>query len=407
MSKKRFSTDRQVATLSLLPGQKQTEYYHSQESGLILRVGSRKKTWVVKYVLEGKRKKYTLRLGYPDMSLADAVKKCRSIKSDADEGIDHLGKRQKRKTAATVSEVMGHYFKETVMAVKSHADSERISKKDIIPVLGSMKAVDLTRQNVKDLHRGIVNRGAAVSANRTIELLRRAYNCAYEEELIPHNPYPNLKKIKAKESTRERILKDFEIKKLWEAMDNETPNMRDIMRLLLLLGQRSMETMSMAIENIDIDRKEWTVPASRTKNGKPNVLPLPALAWEIIKVRLENEKWIFPSAYNTTRRGAKKDGHTKTTKEARRRLRKATGIEGWTGHDLRRTCRTIMSREGVLPHIAEQVLGHVQSGIEGIYDRHAYLNEKADALLKVDRAVCKIIGINQKLANIIKLRRAN
>ena len=86
------------------------------------------------------------------------------------------------------------------------------------------------------------------------------------------------------------------------------------------------------------------------------------------------------------------------------RLREATGIEGWTGHDLRRTCRTIMSREKVEPHIAERVLGHVQGGVEGIYDRHSYITEKANALRKVDRAVCKMVGVNREETKIIRLK---
>ena len=39
-----------------------------------------------------------------------------------------------------------------------------------------------------------------------------------------------------------------------------------------------------------------------------------------------------------------------------------------------------MARAGVRPDIAERVLGHVIAGVEGIYDRHAYRDEKAHAL---------------------------
>lgn len=55
-----------------------------------------------------------------------------------------------------------------------------------------------------------------------------------------------------------------------------------------------------------------------------------------------------------------------------------------------------MAREGIPPHIAEQVLGHVQTGIEGIYDQHSYLNEKRRALEKVDFAVGKILGCGEQ-----------
>ena len=52
----------------------------------------------------------------------------------------------------------------------------------------------------------------------------------------------------------------------------------------------------------------------------------------------------------------------------------------WTLHDLRRTARSLMSRAGVRPDIAERVLGHAIKGVEGVYDRHSYREEKAHAL---------------------------
>ena len=39
-----------------------------------------------------------------------------------------------------------------------------------------------------------------------------------------------------------------------------------------------------------------------------------------------------------------------------------------------------MSRAGVRPDIAERVLGHAIPGVEGVYDRHKYSDEKAHAL---------------------------
>src|SRR5262249_25284946 len=56
------------------------------------------------------------------------------------------------------------------------------------------------------------------------------------------------------------------------------------------------------------------------------------------------------------------------------------GVAPYTVHDLRRTSRSLMARAGVLPHIAERVLGHAVNGVEGIYDRHGYQAEMANAL---------------------------
>jgi integrase len=247
--------------------------------------------------------------------------------------------------------------------------------------------------------------------------MQRAFVFALERELIAVNTFPAIKKIKVTEFERERVLTDQEIKLLWPAMDQLKPNMRDIHRLLLLLGQRTNDVCAMAADEIDFENKTWTVPGRsadrpRAKNRKNNILPLAPLAWEIIEPRYlaakkNNSKWLFPSAYNTTRTGYEDTGHSKSTKKARLQLIKITGIEDWTGHDLRRTLRTLLSGLNVPPHIAERVVGHVQGGVEGIYDRYAYINEKGDALLKLDRLIRKIVGMEVKTAKVVQLRRAN
>jgi hypothetical protein len=47
-----------------------------------------------------------------------------------------------------------------------------------------------------------------------------------------------------------------------------------------------------------------------------------------------------------------------------------------------------MNRAGVRPDIVERVLGHAIGGVAGIYNRHAYDNEKTDAL----KALASMIG---------------
>ena len=64
----------------------------------------------------------------------------------------------------------------------------------------------------------------------------------------------------------------------------------------------------------------------------------------------------------------------------------------WTVHDLRRTARSLMAEIGVADNIAEQVLGHAIRGVHGIYNRHAYFEEKGDALLRLARLVESIVN---------------
>src|SRR4029450_10555094 len=72
--------------------------------------------------------------------------------------------------------------------------------------------------------------------------------------------------------------------------------------------------------------------------------------------------------------------------------RKLPPMPQWQLHDLRRTARSLMSRAGVLPHIAEQGLGHAIAGVGGIYDRHRYEAEKAHALNALAGLIEKIVN---------------
>ena len=80
------------------------------------------------------------------------------------------------------------------------------------------------------------------------------------------------------------------------------------------------------------------------------------------------------------------------------------GVTGWTLHDLRRTSRSLLSRAGVRPDIAERVLGHAVGGVEGIYDRHRYDDEKADALARLAAPIERIV--NPPAGNVVPLREA-
>ena len=51
-----------------------------------------------------------------------------------------------------------------------------------------------------------------------------------------------------------------------------------------------------------------------------------------------------------------------------------------------------MSRAGVSSEHAERVMGHAIGGVEGIYDRHAYADEKAAALVKLANLIDSIVN---------------
>ena len=127
----------------------------------------------------------------------------------------------------------------------------------------------------------------------------------------------------------------------------------------------------------------WTIPSSAREKGTAGQLKLPALAVDIINSlpRILGNPYVFAG------RGGFFWGFSKS----KRRLDELSGVSDWVLHDCRRTARSLMARAGVMPHVAERVLGHAIPGVEGVYDRHSYDVEKADALNRLAALITRAL----------------
>jgi integrase len=76
-------------------------------------------------------------------------------------------------------------------------------------------------------------------------------------------------------------------------------------------------------------------------------------------------------------------------------------MKAWSYHDLRRSCRSLLSRT-TSSDIAERVLGHVIPGVRGVYDRHEYRDEKLTALEKLDALVQRILKPSARVVHFSK-----
>ena len=140
---------------------------------------------------------------------------------------------------------------------------------------------------------------------------------------------------------------------------------------------------------------EWDMPREDREKGVGGVLMLPMLAVDIINARprFASNPYVFAGRGKT---------HFSGYSKAKAALDVEAPMPEWRLHDLRRTARSLMSRAGVRPDIAERVMGHVIPGVEGVYDRHEYKDEKARAL----QALAGIIGgIINPQPNVIRLAK--
>jgi integrase len=178
---------------------------------------------------------------------------------------------------------------------------------------------------------------------------------------------------KRDEKPRDRVLTLPEIKAVWDACRDD--DYGDIIRLLILTGQRANEIAALRWE--EVHDEMIVLPGERTKNHRAHVVPLSDAAKSILSKRDRDRRFVF----GRDDTGFSGWGNAKKALEARTR---PAITERWTPHDIRRSVVTHMAeRVGVLPHIIEAVVNHQsghKDGIAGIYNKATYDREKREAL---------------------------
>ncbi len=236
--------------------------------------------------------------------------------------------------------------------------------------LAAMKVAEIDRRTIA-AHLAIIERDSGpIARNRMRSSLSTFFGWCISEGLL-EPPGPVAGTDKAKEGSRDRVLADDELATIWRVL--LPGDYGDIVRLLILTGQRRDEIGALQWSEVDFKRGLIVLPAQRTKNKRQHEVPLSRQAHTILAARPQAHGWVFG------RSGAGAWSARKAVLDAR-----LPGAKPWVLHDLRRTCATGMAELGVAPHIIEAVLNHVsghKGGVAaGVYNRARYANEMRDAL---------------------------
>jgi integrase len=239
--------------------------------------------------------------------------------------------------------------------------------------LAKLRLGEIDRRTIAVLLGQIEQARGPVARNRARSALSAFFGWAITEGLLDANPVQGTAKVN-EGGSRERVLTQDELRQLWQALGDG--RFADLVRLLLLTGQRRNEIGNLQWSEIDLKRKMIVLPPERTKNKRRHELPLSRQALEIIErqPRRNSSDFLFSDV-----RGYK------DWDSAKIRLDKRLHIADWHLHDLRRTAATMMGELGILPHIVEAILNHVsghRAGVAGVYQRAKYIEPMHDALTK-------------------------
>ena len=381
--------DRQVK--SLLKAGEVGKY--SIGNGLYFRI-SKEKTgfFIFRYTFNKKRREITIGT-YGDMTLAKARMKVSELALGVSEGIDPIAEKARTDSQEilTVNDLAQDWLKTISKKLKNPQIPKRVYEKDIAPKIGQLSLKRVSPRDIRSVITSINESGRPTIANDALLHCKQIFKHGIKLDVCLHNPADafSLEDAGGAEQSRKRALSLDELKSVFSCFRaNKDAFTRDnylAVSLLLLLMVRKGELIKAKWSEVDLENKTWKIPEDVSKTGIEIIIPLSDLACELfteLKFRSCGSEYVLPN-----RRASKRFGHISmdTMNHAISKMFKLNklSVEHFTVHDLRRTSRSLLSSLKVPSHICERCLNHKLRGVEGIYDRYDYFDERKEALNKL------------------------
>ena len=368
-----------------------------------------------RYTRDGKRRWIRIGVGIPpSVARTAAVVLAGEVAQRQDPLNDRQQRRERTLAARTLNQVLDAFLKdrEEDKGLRSISEMKSLLARYARPKLGTRAISNIKRSEINELLDEISNRTSTRSrdgksrrvADKVLGVLRSSFNWhATRDDDFVSPIVRGMARTSLKELSRDRILTDEEIRDLWPALDACKPDAYvRIVRMLLLSAARLNEVARLTWQEIQGD--VLTVPGSRTKTKIDHAVPITPRMTDLIGKGPEDAgDYVFSTDHGHSPFSGFSKAKARLDEELSK-LRKEHGkkpMPDWRLHDLRRTARSLMSRANVTSDTAERVLGHALSGVRGVYDRHAYLAEKREALERLGSLVETIL--NPPSGNVVSL----
>jgi integrase len=420
-------SDSAIRSFKLLPDDSEARIV--VRPGLYLHVrrnagGDLAKHWQYRAQVAGKRRWLTLG-AYPAVGLADAERQRlahdivheAAKKGEADHPV--IAARFARKASKeqpTVAEAFEAWLADKRLG-SPRKDGKPVRQRtldlltenfdaDIRDRIGDARVAKLTREAIKVCIDAPRKRGAPGAAAQVYRTLRGLINYAIKSGHIdgadPMRGIDNPKPYKPG-AVPVNAASDKELVALLNALDESKlwPCTKLAIEFQLLTGARPGEVRLAQWSEFRLDRAQWVIPAGRVKSDREFRVHLSPQALTVLAQarahKSDKSDAVFPGA----------NGGTMEKMAVARALSRLTervseqGGKKLRPHDLRRTFRTVLSRLGVAPHVAELCMNHQErETMRRVYDGHDY---GADTAAAWDKAGAHIEALRAGGAFVIPI----
>lgn len=259
----------------------------------------------------------------------------------------------------------------------------------ILPRFGKMHLDAITSDMVSDAHQALRAKDYALATvNKLPILFKIIYNLGKKKKVhgTANNPADGVA-LFVTNNAKERYLSLEETQRLQDALEQSVnPQLKYIVPLMLMFGCRKRELLDAKWVDVDLERRNWHIPMSKT--GKSRNIPISVRALEMLRMlpRWNGCPYVVPNPETK-----KPYGNLFCAWDT---ARKRAGLPDVRMHDLRHSFASNLVNAGQSIYVVSKLLGHTQVKTTA---RYSHLSD-ATLLSAVDLA-SQVIGTREEAVN--------
>lgn len=353
------------------------------------------KHWRMKYRYDGKEKKLSIG-SYPTISLKLARDARDQAKEKLAQGIDPSAAKQQAKAdrqAQTVeAELLAytfeqafndwHTFKQPSWTEGYSDDVLARGRMYLMPRLGKMALADIEPIDVLDTLKRCEQAGKLDTLKKVRSILSQVLRYAVGTQKLNTDPSRDVPldvfQKQEKRNHAHQVL-PAEIRRIYQAIHQPYKGSFEVanaMRLLPLTVLRANELCGLEWQEVDLVDRVLRIDAQRMKMKKAHIVPLSRQAVAILENQKAHHKggdYVFSSPLTNSK---------PIRIEALLKAMRVQGIDKdtFTNHGWRHSFSTTMNERGFEPHIIELQLAHVLGGVQAVYNKAQYLDQRASMM---------------------------
>jgi integrase len=286
----------------------------------------------------------------------------------------------------TFQKIAAEWYEKNIRGVMSKKYQYKvISRLDrfLFPYIGDVPMSEVTAVKILTALRAIEARGMNETTHTVHQICGQVFRYAVASGYVEHNPVPDLKGALAPVVSKHNasLTDPAKIKELLAAMSvfSGSDTVKNALWFSAYVFQRPGEVRHAEWMEINLEKREWRIPADKMKMGRPHIVPLSNQTHAILthmKNFTGHGRYVFPSIRTPNGASPMSEG---TITAALRRL----GFSGneMTAHGFRSMASTILHEQGWHSDAIERQLSHVEgNAVKAAYNYAEYLPERREMM---------------------------